>query len=159
MTRTLTALLLAFALAATPGALLAQGKLEESADVQAMRAAVKADKRGYIEGQLQLTEKEAKKFWPAYDAYQRSLDSYRRRLALVVEQLVAQERPLTDAQAKEVATALVAADEAELKARRTLHNRVMRALPAKKGARYLQIEAKIRAFYAHDLAVTLPLVK
>ena len=44
-------------------------------------------------------------------------------------------------------------------ARRTLHNCVMRALEPKKAVRYLQLESKIRAVQAYDIAATIPLVK
>jgi hypothetical protein len=44
-------------------------------------------------------------------------------------------------------------------ARRTLHNRVMRALEPKKAVRYLQLESKIRAIQAYDIAATIPLIK
>ena len=59
---------------------------------------------------------------------------------------------------------LVATDEVEIKARRTLHNRLMRGvptrlLPPKKAARYLQLESKIRAVLAYDIAATIPLVR
>jgi len=36
---------------------------------------------------------------------------------------------------------------------------VMRALPPKKAARYLQLESKIRANRAYDIAVAFPLVQ
>ena len=35
----------------------------------------------------------------------------------------------------------------------------MRALPPKKALRYLQLEAKIRAVQAYDIAQAIPLVK
>jgi hypothetical protein len=50
-------------------------------------------------------------------------------------------------------------DDTEIAARRTMQNRLLRALPAKKVARYLQLEAKIRATQAYDMATTFPLVK
>ena len=53
----------------------------------------------------------------------------------------------------------ILADDTEVKARRTLYNRVMKALPATKALRYLQLEAKIRAVQAYDIAQTIPLVK
>jgi hypothetical protein len=36
---------------------------------------------------------------------------------------------------------------------------VMKALPAKKAARYLQLEAKIRATQLYDVAEAIPLIK
>ena len=54
--------------------------------MQALRAAVHVDKRGYVASSLALTEGEAKRFWPIYDAYQRQLDlSNRRRSVALVE--------------------------------------------------------------------------
>ena len=60
---------------------------------------------------------------------------------------------------KNLAKDLVAADEAEVKARRSMYNKLMRALPPKKAARYLQLESKIRAAQAYDVAQAIPLVK
>ena len=158
MKRNLAAALILVAVTAAPS-LWAQGKPADATDMQALRTAVRADKKALVASTLQLTDAEAKKFWPIYDAYQRSLDAANRRVALVVEDLVELNKPLSDAYAKNLAVEMVAADEAEIKARRTLYNRVMRALPPKKAARYMQLESKIRAFQDYDIATAIPLVK
>ena len=118
-----------------------------------------ADKRALVASTLALTESEAKKFWPAYEAYRRSVDIANRERNLVLESLIGSNKPISDLYAKQLASALVAADDAEIKARRTLYNRVMKALPAKKAARYLQLESKIRAQQAYEIAAAFPLVK
>ena len=128
-------------------------------DMNALRAAVRADKKAFVASTLQLTDAEAKKFWPIYDAYQRDLDLTNRRRNLVVVEVVGANKPISDLYAKNLATELLAADEAEIKSRRTMQNKVMRALPDKKAARYLQLESKIRAFQDYDIAVGIPLVK
>ena len=128
-------------------------------DMQALREAVKADKRALVASTLALTDAEAKKFWPAYDAYQRTLDRANRQRNLVVQDVVVLNKPLSDAYARQLAGELLEADEIEIKARRTLHNRVLKALPAAKAARYLQLEGKIRDVAAYDIAATIPLVK
>jgi len=158
MTRKLaTALLMAVALAAAPA--LAQGQAAPANDMQALRAAVKADKKGLVAKTLDLTPAEAAKFWPAYDAYQRALDVSNRQTALAVEELVGYDKPLSNVFAKNLANEMLASDEAEIRARRKMQNAVMKALPPKKAARYLQLEGKIRAFQDYDLAVAIPLVK
>jgi hypothetical protein len=78
---------------------------------------------------------------------------------LIAINLVSLDRPLSDPYARSLANEFIAADEEEIKARRTLHNRVMRALEPKKAARYLQLESKIRAIQAYDIAATIPLIK
>ncbi len=137
----------------------AQDAKADMTDMAALGAAVKADKRALVASTLALTDAEAKKFWPAYESYRRSVDIANRERNLVLESLIGSNRPISDLYAKKLASALVAADDAEIKARRTLYNRVMKALPPKKAARYLQLESKIRAQQAYEIAAAFPLVK
>lgn len=158
MTRNLaSALFMAVAMAATT--VWAQGQPAPANDMQALRSAVKADKKALVAKTLDLTPAEAAKFWPLYDNYQRSLNTANRQTALAVEELVGYDKPLSNVFAKNLANEMLAADEAEIKARRKMQNGVMKALPPKKAARYLQLEGKIRAFQDYDLAVAIPLVK
>jgi hypothetical protein len=158
MKRYLAAVALAAGMIAAPS-VLAQGNVADVTDMQALRAAVRADKKAFVASTLQLTDAEAKKFWPLYDSYQRTVDVANRERALIIEDIVEANKPVSDLYAKNLAKELVAADEIEVKARRTLHNRLMRALPAKKAARYLQLESKIRAVQAYDIATAIPLLK
>ena len=127
-------------------------------DMQALRAAVKSDKKAFVAATLRLTDAEAKRFWPIYDAYQRNLDLTSRRRVVAVEPLLFRDKAMTNLGAKNFVTELMAVDDAELKSRRMLRNRVMRALPPLKAARYLQLEEKIQAVRDYDLATTVPLV-
>jgi len=137
----------------------AEDKVADVTEMQALRNAVQADKKAFVASTLKLTNVQARRFWPIYDAYQRSLEAADRRRVVAVEDLIMRDRPLSDLYARNLANELIASDEAEIKARRTLHNRVMRALPPSKSARYLQLESKIRAVQAYDIAATIPLVK
>lgn len=167
MRTTLLAALVAFAIAAAPHAhgaapgpqVAVQGSSSDVTDLQALRSAVGKDKRGYVAATLSLTDAEAKKFWPIYENYQRAIDVVDRRRARAVIDLAGNDRPLSDAYAKSLSTELMSADEAEIRARRTMQNKLMRALSPRKAARYLQLEAKIRAVEAYDIAASLPLVK
>jgi hypothetical protein len=102
---------------------------------------------------------EAKKFWPAYDSYQRDFDLLNRQRNVALEGLAARERPLSDLYARNLMNDLIGVEEQEIKARRKMQNAMMKALPPKKAARYLQLESKIRAVQAYDIAVAFPLVQ
>ena len=158
MSKYIAPLLFAAAMLATT-CVWADGSVADVTDLQALRTAVRANKKAFVASTMQLTDTEAKKFWPAYDAYQGSLNMANRERILAIEGLIGWDKPLSDLYAKNLAMDVVAADEMEIKARRTLYNRVMKALPAKKAARYLQLEAKIRAVQAYDIALAIPLVK
>ncbi len=152
-----SALLILAMIAATPA--WSQAKPADGMDLQALRAAVRADKKALVAATMQLTDAEAKKFWPIYDAYQRDLDVANRRMNRAVEDFVAQDKPMSNLYAKNLSAELLAADEFEIKSRRTMSNKLMRALPPRKAARYLQLEAKIRAMQDYDIANAIPLVK
>jgi hypothetical protein len=163
MKKRVVAILFAAAMIAVPSA-SAEDKITDVTDMQALRTALRSDKKAFVASTLKLTDAEAKRFWPAYDAYQRDLDVTNRRRVVAVEGLIASDKPLSDLYARNLATELIAADEAEIKARRSLHNRLMRGvptriLPPKKAARYLQLENKIRAVQAYDIAATIPLIR
>src|SRR3954468_16673474 len=139
MRRSITALLLVVAIAGAPLA-LAQTKPDDVTDLQALRQVVKNDKRAYVESMLKLSDAEAKRFWPIYDGYQREVDLNNRRRNVALQELMFRDTPMTNLAAKHYVAELLAVDEAEIKARRTMRNRVMRALPAVKAARYMQLE-------------------
>ena len=137
----------------------AQGNSADMTDMQALRESVKGDKRALVASALNLTPNEAKKFWPIYDSYQRAVDVANRERTIAIKELIGYDKPLSEPYAKDLAKDLVTADEAEVKARRAMYNKVMKALPPTKAARYLQLESKIRAMQAYDIASTIPLVK
>jgi Spy/CpxP family protein refolding chaperone len=159
MNKSMTAIVLAAAIAVATTTAWAEDKVADVTDMQALRAAVRADKRALVASTLNLTDAEAKKFWPIYDAYQRDLNMFNQRRNAAVIDLVGLDRPVSDLYAKKLANEVIAADEAEIKALRALHNRMMRALPPKKAARYLQLELKIRALLDYDVASSIPLIK
>ena len=150
----------AFALAAiaTPLA-IAQDNAAAVADLQAMQQAARKDKRALVARTLDLTDPEAKRFWPMYDKFQRELSQLNRERNLALEGLVARDRPLTDAYARQLVNELVSVEEQEVRALRRATNAAMRALPPKKAARYLQLENKLRAMQDYEIAVAFPLTQ
>jgi len=158
MRKPFTALMLCVAIAAAPLA-LAQTKLDDVTDLQALRQAVKNDKRAYVESTLKLTDAEGKRFWPIYNAYQREVDLNNRRRNVALQELMFRDSAMSNLAAKHYVAELLAVDEAEIKARRTMRNRVMRALPAVKAARYMRLEEKIRAVQDYDEASVVPLAR
>jgi cytochrome c553 len=68
-------------------------------------------------------------------------------------------KPISDAYAKTLSAEMLMSDDAEFKARREMHTKVMRALPDKKAAQYLQLEARLRAAKMYDIAAAMPVIK
>ena len=137
----------------------AQDRTADATDMQALRGTAKSDKHALVASTLDLTSAEAKRFWPIYDTYQRNLDLTSRRRVVALEGLLSRDRSMTNLAARNVITELMAVDEAETRSRHTLRNRLMRALPPIKAARYLQLEDKLQAIRDYDVASTVPLIR
>src|SRR5215471_4715192 len=142
---------------ATPG--MAQDKPADN--MQILRDKIKADKKLLVATNMELTESEAKGFWPIYDEYQKDLQKINRRIVNLLESYAAdfQGKSLTDDKAKKLIDEAVAIEQAEANLKSTYAPKLSKVLPVKKAARYLQIENKIRAVIKYDLAQGVPLVQ
>jgi hypothetical protein len=127
--------------------------------IASVREAVRTDKRGLVEKNMQLTAAEAKVFWPLYDSYQKQLEDIVQRQNRVVLDYVNAESSMSDANAKRIARELVAADADEQKLRERTMRKLIAVLPAKKAVRYMQIENKLAAINRVDVAERIPLVR
>lgn len=130
-------------------------------NMEILRDKVKADKKLVVAGNMQLTDAEAKKFWPVYDAYQADLKKVNMQLGDVINTYADAyaNNAVTNDVAKKLVNDALAVAEAELKLKRTYLPKVDAAVGAVKAARYMQIENKIRALIKFELAGGIPLVK
>jgi hypothetical protein len=130
-------------------------------NMQILRDKIKADKKLVVATNMELTESEAKAFWPIYDEYQKDLQKINRRIVNVLDGYAADARAktLTDDKAKKLINEALAIEQAEANLKSTYAPKLSKVLPVKKVARYLQIENKIRAVVKYDLAQGVPLVQ
>jgi hypothetical protein len=147
--------LFAFASAAT----VAQESAAD-ANMQILRDKVKADKKLVVAANMDLTDAEAKAFWPIYEEYQNELRTLDQRLTRVIEAYAEgyNNNSLTDDAASRLIKDVLAIDRDDLAMRTKYAEKVARVLPGKKAMRYLQIESKIRAVIRYQLAGGIPLV-
>ena len=134
---------------------------QTSSDMQILAQKIKADKKLVVAANMQLTEAEAKGFWPVYDAYQADLQKINQRLIAVIKNYANayNKGPVSDETAKKLINEAIAVDEAEVKLKRSSVPRLEKVIPGVKVARYLQIENKIRAIGKFELAAQIPLVE
>jgi hypothetical protein len=139
----------------------AQDKPADTANMQVLRDKVKADKKFVVAVNMDLNDTEAKAFWPIYEAYQKDLQALNERLAkgILLYADAYNKNTLTDDLAKSLTTEALAIDQDEITLRKTSAAKLGQILPAKKVARYLQIENKIRAAIRYEMATGIPLVQ
>jgi hypothetical protein len=152
-----TAIMLMTLAFAMPG--LAQDK--PATNLESVHEKLKAEKKLIVTKYMELTDSEAKKFWPVYDEYQKDLQKLNERLGSLLQSYAAEHRSnsLSDEKAKKLLDEWLALDKDEGTHRKTYAGKVLKVLPAKKAARYLQIENEFRVLLKYDLAATVPLVQ
>ena len=130
-------------------------------NMQILRDKIKADKKLLVASNMELTESEAKGFWPIYDEYQKELQKINQRMGKVLESYADDNRSksLTDDKAKKLIDEAVSVEQAEANIKSTFAPKLSKVLPVKKVVRYLQIENKIRAVVRYDIAQGVPLVR
>jgi hypothetical protein len=134
---------------------------QTASDMKILADKVKADKKLVVAANMQLTEEEAKGFWPVYDSYQKDLAGINKRLGGAIKNYADayNKGPVSDETAKKLLNQALAVEEAELKLKRSYVPKLEKVLPGMKVARYIQIENKIRAIIRYELAAQIPLVE
>ena len=134
---------------------------QTSTDMQILAQKLKADKKLVVATNMQLSEAEAKGFWPVYDGYQKDLEAVNKRIviAIVAYAEAAKKGSVPNDVAKQILDESLAIDEEEVKIKRAVVVKLEKVLPGVKVARYVQIENKIRALVRIELADNIPLVK
>ncbi|MET0582759.1 MAG: hypothetical protein ABWX88_08605 [Pseudoxanthomonas sp.] len=137
---------------------------EESASMaqmKALEAEVRTDKRALIQEQVPLTPEEAAKFWPIYDAHQAALTRFnQRRLDNIIEYArYYNADTLDDAAATRLAREALAVEKDEAAEMEKTFDKLSKAIPALKAVRYLQVESKLRAIVRFGQAAQVPLVE
>ena len=144
------------------GAPLAGRAQDKPADnMEILREKIRADKKLLVAGNMELTESEAKGFWPIYDQYQKDLEKLNRRIAKLLDSYADdfRNKSLTDDKARKLIDEALAIDRSEADLKSTYAPKLGKVLGARKVMRYLQVENKIRSVVRYDLVSGVPLVK
>jgi hypothetical protein len=132
---------------------------EKPGSMDALRDAIKADKKAYIAEYLQLTQGEGKEFWPYYNSYQFDLQKINDRLVKLINDYAKTFKDMSDQDAVKMVDAYLAIERDQLKLKELYFRTLRKTLPVKKVARYMQLENKMRALVQYELAARVPLIK
>ena len=139
------------------GTALAQDKPADNMEI--VKEKIRTDKKLFMATNMQLTESEAKAFWPVYDAYQAELAKLRDREIQLIGDFAANYRTMSDDVAKNLLDDALAIDSDHMRLRQSYLLKFRGVLPETKVARYYQLESKIDAVLEYELARKIPLVQ
>ena len=120
---------------------------------------VRADKKLFIAENMQLTEAEAKGFWPVYERYQDELFLLRARVEKLIKDYAEAYEKMTNDTARDLLDENMTLETLSLKLRQAYLPKFREVLTEVKVVRYYQIEDKINAVLIYELARNIPLMK
>ena len=138
---------------------LASAQDKPADNMQFVVEKIRADKKLFIAENMQLTEAEAKTFWPIYERYQDELFLLRARTLIMINDYAEAYEKMTNDTAKKLLDEYMTIETLGLKLRQAYLPEFRNVLSEVKVVRYYQIENKINAALVYGLAAKIPLIK
>ena len=145
--------------AALAGAESSAGGASEKASVDVLLSAIRANRKALVAVNLPMTDDEASKFWPVYDAYQKEMSAIGDRLVAVIGDYGKSFHDMTDEKAMKILDDYLNLEAERVKVRRAYVEQFAKVLPGRKVARFYQIENKMDAVIRYEMAKTIPVVE
>lgn len=127
--------------------------------MEIVREKLRTDKKVVVATVLDLTESEAKRFWPVYNAYQSDMILHYDRVLKMLETYAGAYTAMTDETATQLLTQYLALESNQVALLKGYVPRFQKVLPPKKVAKLYQVENKAKAIVNYELAQQIPLIK
>ena len=129
-------------------------------NMEILKEKLKADKKLLVAGNMDLTDAEAKQFWPVYESYQKDLDNVNKQLFKTIKDYAEafNKGTIPNDTAKKLLGEVLSVEEQETKLKRSYAEKLEKVIPSTKVARYIQMETKIRSLIKFEMAQQIPLV-
>lgn len=129
-------------------------------NMEILKEKLKADKKLLVASNMELSDTEAKQFWPLYESYQKDLEGVNKQLFKTIKDYADafNKGNIPNDTAKKLLGEAISVEEQEVKLKRTYSEKLEKVLSATKVARYIQIETKIRSLIKFEMAQQIPLV-
>ena len=144
--------------AAKPAADPAKAAAEIDKAIDAMRKDVRAGKADILGKTMALDSTQAAAFWPIYKQYDTELAALNDERVAIIKDLATGFDTLDDAKAKGLLDRQVAFEEKRLALTKKYKDEMLKTLPAKTVARFLQVESRLNKLVDLTIASEIPLV-
>jgi hypothetical protein len=126
--------------------------------IEAMRKDVRAGKADILGKTMALDSTQAAAFWPIYKQYEAELTTLSDERVAIIKDLAQGFDTLDDAKAKSLLERQVAFEDKRLALTKKYKDEMLKALPAKTVARFLQVESRLSKLVDLTIASEIPLV-
>jgi len=130
---------------------------QTATDIELTRANIQTARQAIIADAMKLTDDESLAFWPAYRDYRLDMARLGDRLVKVITEFAAADANLNDDQANRLLDEYLDIRAKEVSVKKKYVGVFRKLLPAPKVTRFFQLENKLDAVVAYDLAQSIPL--
>jgi len=127
-------------------------------DIQLLREDIRSQRKQIIAANMQLTDAEAVKFWPVYDAYMQTIIKNADQRVALIKEYAQQYDTMTDAQALSLLKRWGALDESFTDNRVNWMPKFEAVLPGKKVALFYQLDRRLSQIIDLQMMSLIPLV-
>ena len=128
-------------------------------EIALTRSGIQARRQAIVTSAMDLTEAESQAFWPLYRDYRTDMAKVDDRLVNLIVVYASNYDSLTDDMASTLLTDYLDVEKARLDVKSQYVPRFQRVLPARKVARFFQIDNKLDKRIQAELAADIPLTR
>jgi Spy/CpxP family protein refolding chaperone len=128
-------------------------------DIQLLRSDVQADKNEIIVDTMQFTDAESAAFWPVYRDYARDQQVLGDKRLQLIKDYAKNYDSLDDAKARDMVQRMINIDDETLNLREDYWPKFMKALGAKRAAKFYQVDNRLNLIINVQLTAGIPLIK
>ena len=128
-------------------------------DVELMRSDLRSARKQIIAANMNLTDTQAEKFWPVYDAYTQEITKLGDARYALVKDYAKNYDAMTDAQADDLLKRNAALDQQVATLRQQWIPKFRKVLTGKQTALFFQLDRRISLLVDLQMASEIPLVK
>lgn len=128
-------------------------------DIQILRSNIRAQRTKLVSDNLQLSDAEAKAFWPVYRDYETDLAKLNDKKVELIKEYANNYDQLSEEQAKSLTDRNLAIEKQRIDLKENYFRRFSNVVPAKTAARFMQVDNRIDLLLNVQLASQIPMVK
>jgi Spy/CpxP family protein refolding chaperone len=137
----------------------AAGPTVSGEDIQLLRSDLRSAKKQIIAENMKLTDTQAEKFWPVYDAYTLETTKLGDARYALIKEYANEYDSMTDAQADSLVNKMTTLDEQTATLRRQWVPKFRAVLTGKQTALFVQLDRRINLVLDLQFAANIPIVK
>ena len=127
-------------------------------DIQLLRSDVQAGKNHIISDTMQFTDKESEAFWPVYRDYAHDQQVIGDERVQLIKDYIQNYDTLDDTKARDMVQRLLNIEDKTLNLREDYWPRFMKALGAKRAAKFYQVDTRLTLIISVQLTSAIPLI-